>query len=205
MDYVNTFIAVAPDNRAVRGVRPPARHGSSTEPTGPIATDPIATGPIATGPIPAGPIATGPTPTDRIPTGRIPSGRIPSGPIPSGPIPTGPIPAGPVPTVAALTYELITGHPYELTSGDVIFTVMALRRGIPDADRVAARAEFYAAPRACLRSSDLGKRYGWGIHADADGRLALYGVESHEYGRLLDGRDPFGACVTVTRAMRSSR
>jgi len=150
VDYVNTFIAVAPDNRAVRGVRPPARHGSSTEPTGPI-------------------------------------------------------PTGPIPTVAALTYDLITGHPYELTSGDVIFTVMALRRGIPDADRIAARAEFYAAPRACLRSSDLGKRYGWGIHADADGRLALYGVESHEYGRLLDGRDPFGACVTVTRAMRSSR
>ncbi len=165
VDYVNTFIAVAPDNRAVRGVRPPARHGSSTEPTG------------------------------LIPTGLIPTGLIP----------TGPIPTGPIPTVAALTYDLITGHPYELTSGDVIFTVMALRRGIPDADRIAARAEFYAAPRACLRSSDLGKRYGWGIHADADGRLALYGVESHEYGRLLDGRDPFGACVTVTRAMRSSR
>ena len=135
VDYINTFIAVAPDNRAVRGVAPPAR----------------------------------------------------------------------VPTVAALTYELINRHPYELTSGDVIFTVLALRRGIPDADRAVARADFYATPRACLRSSDLGKRYGWGIHADADGRLALYGVESHEYGRLLDGRDPFGDCVAVTRAMRRSR
>lgn len=144
VDYVNTFIAVAPDNRAVRGVKPPARRGSSTEPT------------VA------------------------------------------------IPTVAALTYELINANPYELTSGDVIFTVMALRRGIPDADRAAARAEFYAKPRACMRSSDLGKRYGWGIHADADGRLALYGVESHEYGRLLDGRDPFGQWVAVTRALRSS-
>ncbi|MET3767496.1 hypothetical protein ABIB15_000158 [Marisediminicola sp. UYEF4] len=144
VDYVNTFIAVAPDNRAVRGVKPPARRGSSTELT------------VA------------------------------------------------IPTVAALTYELINAHPYELTSGDVIFTVMAVRRGIPDADRAAAREEFYAEPRACLRSSDLGKRYGWGIHADADGRLALYGVESHEYGRLLDGRDPFGQWVAVTRAMRSS-
>lgn len=135
VDYVNTFIAVAPDNRAVRGMKPPAS----------------------------------------------------------------------VPTIASLTYELINGHPYELTSGDVIFTVMAQRRGIPEADRAAAREEFYATPRACLRSSDLGKRYGWGIHADADGRLALYGVDSHEYARLLDGRDPFGDCVTVTRAMRSSR
>jgi len=145
VDYINTFIAVAPDNRAVRGMKPPASRGSSTGPTDAI------------------------------------------------------------PTVAALTYELINGHPYELTSGDVIFTVMALRRGISEADRAVARSEFYSEPRACLRSSDLGKRYGWGIHADADGRLALYGVESHEYGRLLDGRDPFGDCVSVTRALRSSR
>lgn len=148
VDYVNTFIAVAPDNRAVRGMAPPAR---------------------------------GRAPVDGL--ADEPSDRIP--------------------TVASLTYELINGRPYELTSGDVIFTVMALRRGIKDADRAAARAEFYVTPRACLRSSDLGKRYGWGIHADADGRLALYGVESHEYGRLLDGRDPFGDFVAVTRAMRS--
>ncbi len=159
VDYVNTFIAVAPDNRAVRGVKPPARRGSST------------------------------APSDAAPSDAVPSDRMPSDVIP---------------TVAALTYELINANPYELTSGDVIFTVMALRQGIPDADRAAARAEFYATPRACMRSSDLGKRYGWGIHADADGRLALYGVESHEYGRLLDGRDPFGEWVAVTRAMRSS-
>ena len=165
VDYVNTFIAVAPDNRAVRGMKPPARGG---------------------------------TPADALPARELSLDGRPAASIRAAELRTGSIP-----TVAALTYELINGHPYELTSGDVIFTVMALRRGIPDADRAAARAEFYATPRACLRSSDLGKRYGWGIHADADGRLALYGVESHEYGRLLDGRDPSGDYVAVTRAMRS--
>jgi len=66
-------------------------------------------------------------------------------------------------------------------------------------------ATFYATPRACLRSSDLGKRYGWGIHADADGRLAVYAVGSAEYGALAAGTAPDGSPVTVKAAMRSSR
>lgn len=48
------------------------------------------------------------------------------------------------PSVAARTYELIAEHPYEFTSGDLIFTVHADRRGIPEHERAAARAEFYA-------------------------------------------------------------
>jgi len=30
----------------------------------------------------------------------------------------------------------------------------------------------------------LTKRYGWGVHADHDGRLALVGLGSPEYDRL---------------------
>jgi hypothetical protein len=104
------------------------------------------------------------------------------------------------PSIAARTYRMIAEHPYEYTSGDVIFGVFADRSGIAEADRAAARLEFYAKPRACLRSSDLGKRYGWGIHADAQGRLALYGVETAEYAELACSE-----ALTVTRAMRSAR
>jgi class 3 adenylate cyclase len=104
------------------------------------------------------------------------------------------------PSVAARTYRMIAERPYEHTSGDVIFAVFADRTGIPEADRAAARLEFYATPRACLRSSDLGKRYGWGIHADVEGRLALYGVETPKYAELASSY-----ALTVTRAMRSTR
>lgn len=108
-------------------------------------------------------------------------------------------------TVASRTWEMIASQPYRHTSGDVIFTVYAERAGIPDEDRPAAREEYYSVGRACLRSSDLGKKYGWGIHADADGRIALYPLGSPEYESLVAGRGPTGEPVTVTQAMRSRR
>ena len=115
-------------------------------------------------------------------------------------------PAKENPTVAARTFALIHDHPYEHTSGDVIFAVWADRRDIPAEDRPAARAEFYGKGQPCLRSSDLGKRYGWGIHADADGRVAAFAVDSPEYAAFESGVSPAdGSAVTVTRAMRSSR
>ena len=111
------------------------------------------------------------------------------------------------PSIAARTYRMIIEHPYEYTSGDVIFTVFADRNGIAEVDRAAARADFYSRSRACLRSSDLPKRYGWGIHADARGRVALYGVDTPEYAKFVSGqrRSESGKPITVKRAMRSSR
>lgn len=110
-----------------------------------------------------------------------------------------------VPSVAELTLAMIAEHPYELTSDDVVFTVWAERRGVPEAERESARAEFFSKGQPCLRSSDLGKRYGWGIHSDASGRVAVYGLGSTEYEQLTRGLAPDGSAVTVTRAMRSSR
>ena len=111
------------------------------------------------------------------------------------------------PSVAARTYQLIAEHPYEFTSSDVIFTVFADRQGIPEDERPAAREQFYSRSQACLRSSDLGKRYGWGIHADDRGRLALYGIGTAEYAEFVSGqrRSESGAEITLTSAMRSAR
>jgi hypothetical protein len=110
------------------------------------------------------------------------------------------------PTVASATFEMIANNPYAFRSSDVIFTVWADRRDIPAADRRQAWAEFYATGQACLRGSDLGKRYGWGIHADDDGRLAVYAVGSDEYEAFAAGRSPLdGKEVTVRAAMRSKR
>jgi len=109
-------------------------------------------------------------------------------------------PVGKAPTVAALQHTLIAAHPYELTSDDVLFEVHAIRQGIPDEARTTARAQFFAKDQACLRSSPLGKRYGWGIHHDADGRVALVPLGSDEYRSLA--ADP---SVRQLKAMRSKR
>ena len=109
-------------------------------------------------------------------------------------------PAAESPTVAALHYELIATEPYAHTSDDVLFETHARRRGIADADREVARAQFFAKRQPCLRSSPLGKRYGWGTHHDEQGRVALYPVDSDDYRRLA--ADP---ALAHTRAMRTRR
>lgn len=121
---------------------------------------------------------------------------------PDCPVVSAEVPAarGTTPTVAQLQYELLAAHPYELTSDDVLFTVYAERQGIPEADRAAERERFFARDQACLRSSPLGKRYGWGLHHDAQGRVALVPAGSDEYRRF-----EADTALTQTRAMRSKR
>lgn len=109
------------------------------------------------------------------------------------------------PTIASATWRLLHDNPYKLTSGDVIFTVWADRQSIPEDQREAARREYFSTGRPCLRASDLGKKYGWGIHADAAAKLAIYAVGSEEYAMLENGTAPDGSAVKVLRAMRSKR
>ncbi|MFT4084239.1 MAG: DUF6157 family protein [Nocardioides sp.] len=104
------------------------------------------------------------------------------------------------PTVAFVQYRLVSKHPYEFTSDDVLFEVHAIRHEIAPEDRDRARAEFFAKPQACLRTSPLGKRYGWGIHHDAGGRVALVPLGSEQYDALAADRS-----LRQLRAMRSRR
>lgn len=107
---------------------------------------------------------------------------------------------GKAPTIAALQYALISEQPYYFTSDDVLFEVHAIRQSIPAEARPVAREAFFAKDQACLRSSPLGKRYGWGIHHDAQGRVALVSSGSKEYRAL--SADP---AMKQVKAMRSKR
>ncbi|MEM6991503.1 MAG: DUF6157 family protein [Myxococcota bacterium] len=109
------------------------------------------------------------------------------------------------PSVALRTFKMLVASPYRYTSDEVIFEVFADRKGIPKRQRAAARREFFSKGQPCLRASDLGKRYGWGIHFDSEGRAALYGVESSEYRKLAKGQGPDRTQLEVRRAMRSRR
>jgi len=103
-------------------------------------------------------------------------------------------------SVANLEFEMLHGHPYEFTSDDVIFSVHAIRKGILEEDLAEARAVFFSKGQPCLRAAPLTKRYGWGIHSDEAGKIAMIGVESAEYQRLVADES-----VIKTKAMRSKR
>lgn len=104
------------------------------------------------------------------------------------------------PTVAALQYEMLVGAPYRFTSDDVLFTVHAKRKGIPEGDLEAERTAFFAKDQACMRASPLGKRYGWGVHHDENSRVAIYPVGSERYQQLVQD-----ASLKQLKAMRSKR
>ncbi len=103
-------------------------------------------------------------------------------------------------TKAGLEYELIARSPYRYTGEEVAFQAHAQHKGLPKDRWPDERARFLAQEQPCLRASALGKRYGWGVHSDARGRVALVAVDSAEYQRLA--RDP---ALQHTRAMRTKR
>lgn len=103
-------------------------------------------------------------------------------------------------TKARFQYEILSENPYRYTSDDLIFTVHAIRNDIPQEERAEAREDFFSKGRACLRSSSLGKRYGWGFHFDKDGKAAIYRVESDQYQKFINDES-----LDHLKAMRSSR
>lgn len=109
------------------------------------------------------------------------------------PVSVGTIPEKPG-TVAGAQHALLADKPYAMTSDDLLHAAHLARGGDKD------RASFFAKPQACLRASPLVKQFGWGIHHDAEARIALVAMESQDYARLL--ADP---AVKKTPGMRRSR
>jgi Family of unknown function (DUF6157) len=104
------------------------------------------------------------------------------------------------PTVANLQFSMIYDHPYKYTSDDVIFSTYATRNQIPKNEWQEARELFFAKGQACLRSSPLTKRYGWGVHNDAKGRVAIFAQDSPEYKKFTKD-----ISLKHVKAMRSKK
>jgi hypothetical protein len=103
-------------------------------------------------------------------------------------------------TVANIQYEMISKHPYKYTSDDVLFQVYAERNDLTKSELTKAREHFFSKGQPCLRASPLTKRYGWGVHCNKDGKVALVGCETNEYKKFLNDKG-----LQVVKAMKSKR
>lgn len=104
-------------------------------------------------------------------------------------------------TAANIQFKMIADNPYKYTSDDVIFQVFANKNGIRGKSQLEMERDiFFSRGQACLRASPLTKRYGWGVHANAKGKVAIFAVESSEYKKLLKDKR-----LTHVKAMRSKR
>ena len=103
-------------------------------------------------------------------------------------------------TVANLQFEWLYENPYKYTSDEVLFGVYAVRKGFPSEELEEQRTLYFSKGQPCFRASPLTKNYGWGIHSDENGRIAMYGVESPEYRQFLAND-----AIKKVKAMRSKR
>lgn len=105
------------------------------------------------------------------------------------------------PTAANIQYEMMQEHPYWYDSDDVIFEVYARKQGLQSAtERQAAREAFFSKGQPCLRASALTKRYGWGVHCNAEGKVALVPAGTPEYEHFAARED-----LKQVQAMRSKK
>ncbi|GAB3226828.1 DUF6157 family protein [Spirosoma arcticum] len=103
-------------------------------------------------------------------------------------------------SVATLQFEVLSRNPYQFTSDDVVFEVYARKNDLAESERQQARQQFFSKGQPCLRSSPLTKRYGWGVHSNEAGRIAIYGFNSEDYNRLVEDSQ-----LKHLKAMRSKR
>ncbi|MBZ4190521.1 DUF6157 family protein [Niabella beijingensis] len=103
-------------------------------------------------------------------------------------------------TAANLQFEMIMENPYTFTSDDVLFHCFAVKNQIPRSQLKAAREAYFSKGQPCLRASPLTKRYGWGVHCDAAGKVAIFGVETSNYKKLAADKT-----LKIVKAMRSGR
>lgn len=101
-------------------------------------------------------------------------------------------------------FEVLSRHPYRYTYAELLCEAHARQNGLKgaecrrDGDLRQALLKKHPCPRTCA----LPKRFGWGIHVNGDGKLALHGCESDDYRRLAgDDKLQHVAALRSKRAM----
>ncbi|TNE74536.1 hypothetical protein EP331_01370 [bacterium] len=103
-------------------------------------------------------------------------------------------------TIAELQFERLVNQPYRFTSDDVLFGVFAEKNELTESELSQARESFFSKGQPCFRASPLTKQYGFGVHANHEGKIALVPVESEQYAALQQD-----ASVIKVKAMRNSK
>jgi Family of unknown function (DUF6157) len=104
------------------------------------------------------------------------------------------------PTAATIQYEMLIKHPYKYTSDDILFQVFADKNDLTQSEYEEARQQFFSKGQPCFRASPLTKRYGWGVHYNEEGKMAIVSSESTEYKTFVKDKN-----LKVLKAMKSSK
>jgi hypothetical protein len=103
-------------------------------------------------------------------------------------------------SVANIQFDILSANPYQFTSDDVLFRVFAERNDLTKNELPTAREQYFSKGQPFFRASPLTKRYGWSVHSDNDGKIAIIGCETEEYKKLSQDKT-----LSVIKAMKSHK
>lgn len=103
-------------------------------------------------------------------------------------------------TIAEMQYEILVDNPYKFTADDIFFKVFADRNDLTQSEYEQACQKFFSKGQPCFRSSPLTKTYGFGVHSDSNGKVAIFGLETEQYEKFQ--KDPK---IKKVKAMRTSK
>ncbi len=103
-------------------------------------------------------------------------------------------------TVANLQFDMLYENPYKYNSDEVLFGVFAIRKEFAKGELKEQRDHYFSKGQPCFRASPLTKSYGWGVHSNEEGKIAIYGAETKEYKKFLKDDS-----IKKVKAMRSKR
>ncbi len=86
--------------------------------------------------------------------------------------------------VHLIQLELLRAAPYHFDHETLVLESELLREPSTGETRREILTRLRSRPLPCLRTSPLAKRYGWGFHFDAVGKVAAYAAGSEIYAKL---------------------
>ena len=103
-------------------------------------------------------------------------------------------------TIANIQYDILSNNPYQFTSDEILFQCYITKNDLQGKNLAQQKEQFFSKGQPCFRASPLTKRYGWGIHYNNEGKMAIYGCETKEYKAFSKDKT-----LKILKAMRSSR
>ncbi|MGC1274710.1 MAG: DUF6157 family protein [Planctomycetaceae bacterium] len=102
-------------------------------------------------------------------------------------------------------FEVLSDEPYRFSYAESLCEIHARQNGLGETPFDDDLVKLLLRKHPCPRTSALPKRYGWGIHVDGDGKLALVACDSAEYRRLSRSKPGMLQLVPALRSKRAAR
>ena len=103
-------------------------------------------------------------------------------------------------TIANYQFEKLSKQPLKYTSDELLFEIFAERNDISSSELEQEKQNYFSKGQACMRTSPLAKKNGFGIFHNQNSKVKLIPAESEEYQQLLKDDS-----IKKVKAMRSKK